>query len=42
VPVTEANRHLLRSGYEARNREELPVLVRWFEGVPSPDRKSVV
>ena len=36
VPITEANRHLLRSGYEARNRDELPVLVRWFEGVESP------
>ncbi|AMJ58791.1 MULTISPECIES: DUF3228 family protein [Stenotrophomonas] len=33
VPITEQNRHLLRSGYEARSREELPVLVRWFEGV---------
>ena len=36
VPVTDTNRHLLRSGYEARNREELPVLVRWFEGVEAP------
>jgi hypothetical protein len=36
VPVTDANRHLLRSGYEARNRDELPVLVRWFEGVQAP------
>lgn len=36
VPITEANRHLLRSGYEARNRAELPVLVRWFEGVEAP------
>ncbi|MFM1886968.1 MAG: hypothetical protein RL026_2125 [Pseudomonadota bacterium] len=36
VPVTEANRHLLRSGYEARNDRELPVLVRWFEGVEAP------
>jgi len=27
VPVTDHNRHLLRSGYEARNRDELPVLV---------------
>src|SRR5690242_17050870 len=36
VPVTEENRHLLRSGYEARSREELPVLVRWFEGVEAP------
>lgn len=36
VPITEQNRHLLRSGYEARSREELPVLVRWFEGVEPP------
>ena len=36
VPVTDANRHLLRTAYEARTREELPVLVRWFEGVEPP------
>jgi len=36
VPVTDANRHLLRTGYEARQRTELPVLVRWFEGVVAP------
>jgi hypothetical protein len=36
VPVTDANRHLLRSDYEARTREELPVLVRWFEGLEPP------
>ena len=36
VPVTATNRHLLRSAYEARSREELPVLVRWFEGVEAP------
>jgi hypothetical protein len=36
VPITDANRHLLRSGYEARNRNELPVLARWFEGVEVP------
>ncbi|WP_140723967.1 DUF3228 family protein [Pseudomonas sp. Hp2] len=36
VPITDDNRHLLRSGYEARNREELPVLVRWFEGMEAP------
>jgi hypothetical protein len=36
VPVTEANRLQLRSGYEARNSSELPVLVRWFEGVEPP------
>ncbi len=36
VPVTEANRHLLRSAYEARNQSELPVLVRWFEDIEPP------
>ena len=36
VPVTDANRPLLRSGYEGRQRSELPVLVRWFEGVDVP------
>ena len=36
VPITEENRHLLRSAYEARSTEELPVLVRWFEGVDPP------
>lgn len=36
VPITDDNRHLLRSGYQARNAAELPVLVRWFEGVEPP------
>ena len=36
VPITDANHHLLRSGYEARTRAELPVLVRWFEDVEPP------
>ena len=36
APITEANRHLLRSAYEARTKAELPVLVRWFEGVQPP------
>jgi len=36
VPITAVNRHLLRSGYEARQRSELPVLVRWFEKVEVP------
>ena len=36
VPITEDNRHLLRSDYEARTPEELPVLVRWFEGLDPP------
>lgn len=42
VPVTDANRHLLRSGYEARNPAELPVLVRWFEGVEAPVARYLV
>lgn len=36
VPITDANRPLLRSDYEARSREELPVLVRWFQGIDPP------
>ncbi len=36
VEITPENRHLLRSGYEARNDDELPVLNRWFEGVEPP------
>lgn len=36
VPITEANRHQLRSAYEARTKAELPVLVRWFEGIEPP------
>lgn len=36
IAITEANRHLLHSAYEARSREELPVLVRWFEGIEPP------
>lgn len=42
VPVTDANRHLLRSGYEARNPAELPVLVRWFEGVEAPVARYLI
>ena len=36
--ITPENRHLLRSGYEARTEEELPVLIRWFDKgtVPAP------
>ena len=36
VPITDANRPLLRSDYEARTRDELPVLVRWFEDIEPP------
>ncbi|MEO8315381.1 MAG: DUF3228 family protein [Pseudomonadota bacterium] len=42
VPVTESNQHLLRSGYEARNKGELPVLVRWFEGVEPPRAEYLI
>ena len=36
VPITAGNRQLLRSDYEARTRDELPVLVRWFEDIEPP------
>jgi hypothetical protein len=36
VPITAANHHLLRSGYDARNPAELAVLTRWFEGLEPP------
>ncbi len=36
IPIDDGNRHRLRTAYEARTRDELPVLVRWFEGVDPP------
>ncbi len=36
IPIDDGNRHLLRTAYEARTTDELPVLVRWFEGVEPP------
>ena len=42
VPITEANRHLLHSAYEARSTDELPVLVRWFEGVDPPVARYLI
>ena len=36
LPITAENRNQLRSAYEARSSDELPVLVRWFEGVEPP------
>ena len=36
LPITTENRHHLCSAYEARSSSELPVLVRWFEGVEPP------
>ncbi|MGB8716974.1 MAG: DUF3228 family protein [Rhodanobacteraceae bacterium] len=42
VPITDDNRHLLRSAYEARSSEELPVLVRWFENVDPPVARYLI
>ncbi len=42
VPITDENRHLLRSGYEARSKAELPVLTRWFEGLIAPKANYLV
>lgn len=36
IEITDANRHRLRSAYEARSRTELAVLVRWFDGIEAP------
>ena len=42
VPITDRNRHLLRSDYEARTPDELPVLTRWFEGLEPPVAQYLV
>lgn len=42
IPITPENRHLLRSGYEARSPSELPVLNRWFEGVQPPVARYLI
>lgn len=39
APITEENRHLLRSGYVARREGERAVLERWFEGLDAPRAK---
>jgi hypothetical protein len=31
IPITKENERLLKSDYVARRKEELPVLVRWFQ-----------
>ena len=36
IPIDDSNRHRLRTAYEARTKDELPVLVRWFENVDPP------
>lgn len=42
VPITDDNRHLLRSAYEARNDKELPVLTRWFQGITPPVANYII
>jgi Protein of unknown function (DUF3228) len=42
APITATNRHQLRSAYEARNSSELPVLVRWFEGLEPPVARYLI
>jgi len=42
IAIDDGNRRRLRSAYEARTRDELPVLVRWFEGVEPPVAKYLV
>lgn len=36
VAITPGNAHALRSAYEARTPNELPVLTRWLEGIEAP------
>jgi len=36
IAITDENRHRLVTAYEARTRDELPVLVRWFDGLEPP------
>lgn len=42
IAIDEHNRGHLRSAYEARNTGELPVLVRWFEGIEPPIARYLV
>jgi hypothetical protein len=42
IAINDDNRQQLRSGYEARSRDELPVLVRWFEGLMPPVAEYLV
>lgn len=42
IAITGENRHRLVSAYEARTKAELPVLVRWFEGIAPPVAKYLV
>ena len=42
IPIDDGNRHRLRTAYEARTKDELPVLVRWFENVEPPVAKFLI
>jgi hypothetical protein len=42
VEITRENRHRLHSAYEARSRDELAVLTRWFEGVEPPVARYIL
>lgn len=42
IAITAENRGQLRSAYEARNDRELPVLVRWFEGLTAPVARYLI
>lgn len=42
IEITPENEKYLKSGYKARVDGELPVLVRWFEGVQSPVAKYLM
>lgn len=35
IKITDDNKKFLQSDYKARTSSELPVLTRWFEGVPA-------
>ncbi len=37
--VTPENERFLKSGYKARTTEEMPVLVRWLDGIEAPAAK---
>jgi len=39
MPLTEDNAFFVKSGYEARQDDELPVLSRWLEGILAPQAK---
>src|SRR5262245_42711228 len=42
VPLTAASRHLLHSDYDARTKDELPVLVRWSENIDPPEAEYLI